>query len=245
MKRDDFGKPLEDDDPRVAEFVNKAVSDGGDHLHRARAVYYYLCDHFTCTDYDDEYIQTTLNDVVKKQSGTVGDINLLLVTMLRKIGLEADPVVLSTRENGFSLATYPMLRRLNYVIARVNIDGKVIYLDAAHPKLGFGQLDGECYNGPARIISLKDSGSVYFEADSLKERKTTVVFINAAEKGLEGTWESTLGGQESYELRQQVSTKGEAEFFKNIQTQYGEDITISDGRIDSLERPEDPVKVHF
>ncbi len=77
----------------------------------------------------------------------------------------------------------------------LRIDGKVIYLDAAHPKLGFGQLDGDCYNGPARIISLKDSGSVYFEADSLKERKATAVFINATEKGLEGSWESTLGQQ--------------------------------------------------
>ncbi len=34
-------------------------------------------------------------------------------------------------------------------------------------------------------------------------------------------------------------------FFKNIQTQYGEDMTIGDGGIDSLEQPEDPVKVHY
>ncbi|HTR28621.1 MAG TPA: DUF3857 domain-containing protein [Puia sp.] len=245
LARDDFGKGLENDNSQVTECMNKALTSATDLRGQAREIYYYLCNHFTCTDFGDKYIQTTLNDVVKKRSGTVGDINLLLVAMLRKIGLQADPVVLTTREHGFNVATYPMLTRLNYVIARAVVDGQVIFLDAAHPKLGFGQLDKECYNGHARIISLKDSGSIFFEADSLREKKSTVVFITATEKGLEGTWESTLGAQESYALRERVNEKGEGEFFKNIQTQYGEDITISDSHIDSLERPEEPVKVRY
>jgi hypothetical protein len=245
LERDDFGQALESYSPLIADCVNKAVAGGGTFTEQARAIYYYICDHFTCTDYDDKYVRTTLNDVVKKHSGTVGDINLLLVAMLRKIGLKADPVVLSTREYGFNLATYPMLTRLNYVIVRAEIDGKVIYLDAAHPKLGFGQLDGECYNGHARVISKTDSGSVYFEPDSLKETRATIVYIAATEKGMEGSWESTLGSQESYELREHVSEKGEKGFFQNIQTQYGEDISINGGGIDSLEKPEEPVRVYY
>jgi hypothetical protein len=245
LKRDDFGQPLEGDNSLVTGCVKEAVAGGGSSTAHARAIYYYLSNHFTCTDYDDKYVQTSLDDVIKKRSGTVGDINLLLVAMLRKDGFEADPVVLCTRDHGFSLSTYPMLNRLNYVIARVWVDGKVVYLDAARAKLGFGQLDGECYNGPARIISLVDSGSVYFEADSLKEKKATIVFVNATEKGLEGTWESTLGPQESYELREKVSKKGEKAFFKDIQTRYGEDVSISEEGIDSLEKPEAPVKVHY
>ncbi len=46
-------------------------------------------------------------------------------------------------------------------------------------------------------------------------------------------------------MRKDVGEKGEPAYFKNIQTQYGEDISISDGGIDSLEKPEDPVKVHY
>jgi hypothetical protein len=62
---------------------------------------------------------------------------------------------------------------------------------------------------------------------------------------MEGTWMSTLGPQESYELRKHVGEEGEKAFFKNIQTQYGEDITISDDGIDSLDQLEVPVKVHY
>jgi len=246
MTKNTFGATLDDDDPSVKDCVKKAVAAGGDFAGQAREIYYYLTKNFTCDDHYSMYMRNSLGDVVRKRSGTVGDINLLLVAMLRKIGLSAAPVVLTTRDVGFNLANYPVLERLNYVIARVRIDGKVVFLDAAHPKLGFGQLDGNCYNGHARIISLKDSGSVFLEPDSLLERKTTVVFISSTDKGdEEGTWESTLGPQESYELREHVGEGGERAFFQNIQTQYGEDILISDGGVDSLDQPEAPVKVHY
>jgi hypothetical protein len=241
----DFGASLDEDNQAVANCVTKAVEGSSGLLEQARAIYYYVCRHFTCDNHYNKYIKTTLSDVVKKSSGTVGDINLLLVSMLRKIGAPADPVVLSTRDYGFNLASYPILQRLNYVIARVKIDGREYYLDAARPQLGFGQLDGNCYNGHARIISKKDSGSVFFLSDSLKEKKTTVVFIAETDKGAEGSWQSTLGSQESYELRERVTEKGEKDYFKDIQTQYGEDFVISNGGIDSLERPEEPVKVHY
>ena len=245
LGREDFGRTLDEDNSLVSGCVRNAVAGGGTMADEARAIYYYVCEHFTCNDFGEKYIQTSLSDVVRKHSGTVGDINLLLISMLRKIGLQADPVVLTTREHGFNLASYPVLERLNYVIARIKIDGKVIFLDAAHPKLGFGQLDGACYNGHARIISKTDSGSIFFEADSLKEVKSTTVFITESDKGAEGTWTCYLGPQESYELRERVSETGEKQYFKNIQTQYGEDVQVSDGGIDSLDRPGQPVAVHY
>jgi hypothetical protein len=239
-----FASALDDDDQSLTDCVKKAVT-GGNFDQQAREIYYYLTRNFTCDDYTDMFITGHLADVVRKHSGSVGDINLLLVALLRKIGLKADPVVLTTRDEGINLSTFPVLRRLNYVIVRVVIDGKVWYVDAAHRKLGFGQLDEECYNGPARIISRTDSGSVDLEADSVQERKSTVVYISAIDKDAGGTWESTLGPQESYELRKSVSEESKSKFFKNIQTQYGEDLTIRDAAIDSLDSPDDPVKIHY
>lgn len=245
LTRDDFGAMLDEDDNMVSETVAKIATGSSGAVDEAKAIYYYVNSHFTCDNYYSKYLKTNLHDVIKKNGGSVGDINLLLIAMLRKKGLQADPVVLSTREYGFNLATYPVLQRLNYVIARLNIDGNIYYLDAAHSQLGFGQLAGNCYNGHARIISNKDSGSVFFETDSLKEKKTTMVLITNTDKGLEGSWQSTLGQQESYELRRKMSGKDEKDYFSNIQTGYGEDMEISNGGIDSLLRPEDPVKVHY
>ncbi len=244
MDRRHFASALDEEDNAVNDLVKMAVT-GGDFGQQAREIYYYLTRNFTCDDYRNMFITGHFADVVRKHSGSVGDINLLMVALLRKIGMQADPVVLTTRDEGFNLSTFPVLRRLNYVIVRAVIEGRVWYLDAAHRKLGFGQLDEECYNGPARIISRTDSGSIDLEADSLEERKATVVNISAIDKDAGGTWESTLGSQESYELRENLNEDEQKKFFKNIQTQYGDDLTIGDAGIDSLEQPDDPVKVHY
>ncbi|HLZ87319.1 MAG TPA: DUF3858 domain-containing protein [Puia sp.] len=245
LKREDFGGALAQDNDQLTELAGKAAGSGADGLAQAKAIYYYVSHHFTCTNYYDKYIKTNLGDVLKRNSGTVGDINLLLIAMLRAKGLRADPVVLSTREFGFNLASYPVLGRLNYVIARLKIEGKVYYLDAAEPQLGFGQLAGNCYNGHARIISNTDSGSVWFLSDSLREKKLTMVLITGTDKGLEGQWQSTLGQEESYEVRRDIDKRGETAYFKDIQTSWGDDMDIHDGGIDSLDKPEDPVKVHY
>ncbi|MBN8852514.1 MAG: hypothetical protein BGO55_02050 [Sphingobacteriales bacterium 50-39] len=245
LKREDFGEPLTDDKDWLNALLAKITAGVSEPLGQAKAIYYYTEEHFTCTDHYYARIKTDLHDVLKKNSGTVGDINLLLAAMLRQKGFQADPVLLSTREYGFNLAKYPILDRLNYVIVRLSLGGVVYYLDAAHPELGFGQLAGNCYNGHARVISDKDSGSVYFEADSLHEKRTTMVFLINGAGGLEGTYQAVLGPVESYNVRRRVSDIGEKEYFKKIQTSYGEDLELGQTNLDSLDKKEDPITVRY
>jgi hypothetical protein len=244
LSKESFGGALVEDNSWVNTLSERIGTEGGA-LDQAKAVYYYVSQHFTCTNHYDKFIETGFKDVIRNNSGTVGEINLLLIALLRKRGLLAEPVVMSTREYGFNLVSYPVLDRLNYVIVRLYIGGKVYYLDAAHSQLGFGQLPGNCYNGHARVLSKQDSSSVYFWADSLKEGKVTMVLLSCTEKGLEGTLQTTLGPEESYQLRRTIAEHGEQQYFKDIQTSYGEDAEISNGGFDSLARLENPVKVHY
>ena len=243
LTEDGFGGALNDDEDAIATLAGKIPGENGMPA-TAKAVYYYVSQHFTSTSYG-KYVRTNLRDVIRNNSGTVGEINLLLTGLLRKKGFEADPVLLSTRDYGFNLATYPILEKLNYVIVRLHLGDQVFYLDAARPKLGFGMLAPDCYNGHARIISKKDSGSVYFWADSLKESKLTMVLMTGTDKGMAGSWQSTPGKLESYNVRRQVAEKGQDQFFKDIQTSWGDDAEITDGGIDSVDSLEEPVKVHY
>ncbi len=63
-----------------------------------------------------------------EKTGNVAEINLMLSAMLRLSGLDSNPVVLSTRNNGVAL--FPNKTFLNYVVASVALDGKVYLLDA-------------------------------------------------------------------------------------------------------------------
>ena len=239
------GIPLYEEGDWVKDLADKITAGISSPTEKARAIYYYVNSHFTWQGGTGIILTTTLHDVVNKNGGSIADINFFLLALLRREGLEADPVILSTRDYGFNYPTYPHLSSFNYVIARLKINGQVTFLDAAHPQLGFGRIANNCYNGHARIISLHDSASVYLEADSLKEQKTTTVFISATDKGLEGTCESVLGAQESYNTRLSVSRIGQEKYFKNIQTSWGDDMDISNTGIDSLKRTEDPVRVYY
>jgi hypothetical protein len=246
LKRQDFGIPISDNNFWLDKLLDEIVGNVKDQQARAKAIYYYVSSHFTCTNYYSVYITTTLKDVVQKRSGRVGEINLLLIALLRRASIPADPLIMSPREIGFNMDSYPVMERLRYVIARVKIGDQAYYLDASHRQLGFGELPDDCYNGNAHIISTTDPGVVNLSADSLNDKRTTLVMIvNSDNGGIEGNYQSTLTYPGSYELRERVNEMGEKGYFKNIQTSFGEDLQISHTGIDSLDKPEMPLKEYY
>jgi transglutaminase-like putative cysteine protease len=82
----------------------------------------------------NEYFGIACNEGVKKayqeKKGNVAEINLMLTAMLRYAGIEANPVLLSTRDNGISL--FPSQSSFNYVITAVELQEKVVLLDATN-----------------------------------------------------------------------------------------------------------------
>ncbi|UKJ08639.1 DUF3857 domain-containing protein [Solitalea lacus] len=97
-------------------------------------------------------------DIWSKKEGSVAEINLFLIGMLKAAGLKAEPVILSTRENGYVNNLYPVLTDFNYVVARVMINNKEYLLDITEKMLPFGLLPLRCINNEGRLIVLKKSG---------------------------------------------------------------------------------------
>ena len=94
----------------------------------------------------------SLTDVFKNKTGGASDINHILINLLRDAGIQADPVALSTRENGQLIPSFPSISKLNYIITRVTINGKQILLDATDPELTAGMLPVRC--APMDRVSL-------------------------------------------------------------------------------------------
>lgn len=82
----------------------------------------------------NDFLGYSCNDGVKKayqdKTGNAAEINLMLTAMLRYAGIEANPVLLSTRSNGISL--FPSKSAYNYVIAGVELQDQVVLLDATN-----------------------------------------------------------------------------------------------------------------
>ncbi len=75
------------------------------------------------------------------------------MTLLKELGFKSDPVILSTRNNGFIHPAQIMIDQFNYVIAMVNIGDKTYLLDATEKDGSYNLLPPRCINGQGRIIS--------------------------------------------------------------------------------------------
>lgn len=241
-----FGVPIARPNNWLDDDITAIIKTAATEKEKSKKIYEYVRDNFTCNDVESIYITSGLKDVFKNKNGSVADINMLLIAMLRSIKINADPVILSTRSHGYTNELYPLKDRFNYVIAHVLIDGAIIYLDATEQRLAFGKLPAEAYNGHARLISKEMAMPVYFMADSLKEVSATTVFISNMDKGgVEGSFIHNLGYYESLELRDKMAKINRAEFEKNIRGLYPEEIIVENVVIDSLKLLDQPVAVKY
>ncbi|VAW24456.1 hypothetical protein MNBD_BACTEROID04-481, partial [hydrothermal vent metagenome] len=76
-----------------------------------------------------KYTDVGVKKAYKEGVGNIAEINLMLVAMLREGGIKANPVLVSTRNHGVPL--FPTSKGFNYVIAAVEINEKIILLDAS------------------------------------------------------------------------------------------------------------------
>jgi hypothetical protein len=240
-----FGQSLKRDNGWLKDIVNPLVTTSASKEQKAGNIFTWVRDHFTCTDYHRRTMDQTLKNLVKSKNGTVAEINLLLTAMLKYAGIEADPVILSTRSHGISYPIFPLMNQYDYVITRVVMEGKPIYLDASEPTLGFGHLPLRCFNGHARVIN-ENAEAIELNSDELMESKNTIVFIINNEKGkMIGSMQQTAGYYESGEIRERIKEKGTEQLQKDIKKDFGSEIEISNFGIDSLGKYDFPVHIHY
>ncbi|MFI5132872.1 MAG: transglutaminase domain-containing protein [Chitinophagales bacterium] len=245
MKSEYFGADLNKNNGWLGDVVKPLIAGSGNDVEKTKRIYTYVRDNITCTSHSARDMDQSLKNLVKTRNGNVAEINLLLTAMLKYANIQADPVILSTRSHGVTYSIYPVLSRFNYVICLAHPGGQDIYLDASQPRLGFGRLTPDCYNGHARIVN-DAADAIEFTADSLQEHKVTSILLTADDKGnMEGSLQQMPGYYESHSIRETVKEKGKEEFFKTVQKDYGQDIEIANPKIDSLDNLEGNINISY
>lgn len=109
-------------------------------------------------NYDWNQYSSCLADVkpaefARTKKGNVTAINLFLVTLLREAGFTAEPVILSTRNNGKIYTKYPFAHYFNYTIAVVNVDGTNYLIDASEKHSYFDQIPQRAINEIGLVVA--------------------------------------------------------------------------------------------
>lgn len=244
MKSEEFGFPLDKNNAYLGDVVDEITANLTSDTAKARRIYNYVRQNYSCTQPSNIWLTKSLKTVFSSHSGSEAELNLLLVAMLRRAQLDANPVILGTRDYGTTLEKYPLINRFNYTIASVNTSTGIYFLDASLFYLGFGRLDVRCYNGHARIIS-PDIPAIYFDADSLVENKSTYVLLTGENGVFKGHFEQRQTYFESCKLRQSVRHTGKAAYFKPIAKGFSAETSLSNTEIEDLDNHELPVKVSY
>lgn len=111
-----------------------------------------------------KYTDKGVRSAYKENVGNVAEINLILTSMLREAGLNANPVLVSSRGNGIPL--YPTFNGFDYLISIVQFpDNSYVLLDATEPYSLPNVLPVRALNWDGRLVT-KDGNSSWIKLSS-------------------------------------------------------------------------------
>lgn len=157
----------------------------------------------------------------ENRAGNIADINLMLVAMLQDAGLDAAPVLLSTRENGRAPMGAPMLHKFNYVIAHVIINGKEHLLDATDPLVPAGMLPVHCLNGQGRLIKREDQRWVDLVPAGMYSSFFSGDLAISPTGSMNGKITESSSGYQALRLRKKIKDDGEEKYAEESVKELG------------------------
>ncbi|HEY4196172.1 MAG TPA: DUF3857 domain-containing protein [Mucilaginibacter sp.] len=236
----EFGAQLKKIDA-VKEHIPLALLNIPDSTQKAKALYTWVQKWFKWNNFIGIYSLDGIKKAIEAHTGSVADINITLVNALNAAGLNANAVLLSTREHGFINKLYPVIGEFDYVVARVTIGDKSWFMDASDPLLPFGMLSMRCLNDQGRVFSL-DKPSFWVDMDTKQRRINTMTLdLTLHDDGkLKGKWSHFSQGYDAYLKRRAIKKFNSTdEYVESVAGQTGRvKILKSDiPNIDSLDNP--------
>ena len=129
MEDEDFGIQLKKEIPRTAD-LDDQLKKINDPYQKMVTIHNYVKKNMEWNGYSSIWALDGVKSAWKDKKGTSGEINLILVNLLKDAGLKAHPILLSTRKNGRVVTAKANYYQFNRVMAYVKIDNRTYVLDA-------------------------------------------------------------------------------------------------------------------
>lgn len=248
----DIGKVLLEDEDfggqiKSANFAKEAIAsltDGkSDEKQKIIALYNYIQHNIKWDGHNTYMPSKSLRKIFIEKNGNSAEVNLLLIAMLNEAGIEANPVILSTRGNGIISPVHASISDCNYVIARVVINGVPVLLDATEPNLPAGLIPFRCLNGKGRMIKKDNVEEV--ELTNVKSGSHTLISIELKDGKFTGNVISSETGLNAFAFRESVKDAGgQKEYFEKLRNKSS-DIQYTDYSYTNLDSIYKPVEKRY
>lgn len=129
MEDEDFGVQLKKNIPRTSD-LDEALKNINDPYQKMKTIFEYVRKNMEWNGQHGIYAYDGVKSAWKEKKGSNAEINLILVNLLKDAGLDASPLLVSTRENGQVNTLIPNIGDFNAVVAYVKIGDDFYVLDA-------------------------------------------------------------------------------------------------------------------
>lgn len=157
-----------------------------------------------------------LNAVLKTKKGSSPEIAILLAAMLREAGLEANPVLVSTRAHGAVMEIYPLLSQFNDVIVAVRVGEWIILLDATNPLRPYDLLAFEVLGTRGWMVGKKENVWIDITSSSRFEKQTYIEAAVEPSGAVMVHLRRTQSGYSALEARADLRDEGEEYFIGKV-----------------------------
>ncbi|MUU77846.1 transglutaminase domain-containing protein [Winogradskyella endarachnes] len=190
-----------------------------------------------------KYASKGVRSAYKNGEGNVGDINLMIVSMLRSQGVNANPVVLSTRNNGIPL--FPSRQGFNYVICSVEKNGKILLIDGTEQYSTNNILPQRVLNWQGRVIKDKSVSSWIDLRTNTNSIESSMLNVSIDEDfTITGKVAQHLTNYNAYFFRNKYASVPIEDHIKSLEEDKGA-IEISELSLTNIKDPTQPVKVNY
>lgn len=230
---------------KIRSVVNELTDGIDSDYDKAVAIYNYVA---SSIQWDGKFRMFTtdrLTDVLDTRTGTSADKSLLLTNMLRTAGLDANPVLISTRENGVVDWGYARLEPFNHVLSLLTIGEQLYLLDPVDDIIPFGVLYPSSINKNGLLLR-EEKASIVDIGQQMDSSTHTVALMSVGENGeISSQLNTKYSGYEAIIHRRLAEMEGEESYIEETMLEYLPDSRLEESKLIAIDNPEEPFSVEL
>lgn len=243
LKNDYFGDRI-DDTRKVRNQTGAVISGLTTPAQKMAAIYHWVSSSVVWSGKKSLTAEHEVNDVLESKTGSSAEINFLLLSMLKSAGINGDPVILSTRDNGKIQDSYPIVSQFNYVLARITIDSQEYFLDATDPLRPMELLPANVLNVKGLVVNNDSMKWVTLATPKRSIVASAASMIIHGDGSLSGNIDDAYSEYEGLFVRQSLQKKKDIEVAKEKFETEASGISIDSLAIDGKDSISQELRIH-
>jgi hypothetical protein len=224
--------------------IDALISSVSDPTERALLIFDFVKSRVKWNNYYGYYTNDGVRKAYNDRVGNVAEINLMLTSMLQYAGLNANPVLVSTRTHGIPL--FATREGYNYVVTCVKFpDDTVALLDATDKYSVPNVLPFRVLNWQGRIVAENGYSELIDLYPKNMSTNSVMMMVKINEEGtLEGDYRSLKTSHRALSFRNSYSAADEDDYLEELENRYG-GIEVSDYEVKNDEDLSKPIQESY